>query len=143
MVESHLVAGAQKFSAGKDDPANLAYGQSITDACIGWEDSVGVLQVLRRGGAGAAPDGQGLTGARTAAAAPGRDARHTDCRRQRASPVKRDGVGKPTPIAGVSLGTGSAVNLCRRRPAPMPMNAVTAAETPCLEPWSRSSTSSG
>jgi phospho-2-dehydro-3-deoxyheptonate aldolase len=36
MVESHLVAGAQKFSAGKDDPAKLTYGQSITDACIGW-----------------------------------------------------------------------------------------------------------
>ena len=46
MVESHLVAGAQKFSAGKDDPAKLAYGQSITDACIGWDDSLTVLQVL-------------------------------------------------------------------------------------------------
>jgi 3-deoxy-7-phosphoheptulonate synthase len=43
MVESHLTAGAQKFSPGKDNPAKLAYGQSITDACIGWEDSVGVL----------------------------------------------------------------------------------------------------
>ncbi|HSC86136.1 MAG TPA: 3-deoxy-7-phosphoheptulonate synthase [Polyangiaceae bacterium] len=46
MVESHLTAGAQKFSAGKDDPSKLAYGQSITDACIGWDDSTGVLQVL-------------------------------------------------------------------------------------------------
>ncbi len=46
MVESHLVAGAQKFSAGKDDPAKLAYGQSITDACIGWEHSLEVLEVL-------------------------------------------------------------------------------------------------
>jgi 3-deoxy-7-phosphoheptulonate synthase len=46
MVESHLNGGAQKFSAGKDDPAQLAYGQSITDACIGWDDSLGVLQVL-------------------------------------------------------------------------------------------------
>ena len=46
MVESHLNAGAQKFSAGKDDPAKLAYGQSITDACIGWDDSLTVLQVL-------------------------------------------------------------------------------------------------
>jgi len=46
MVESHLVAGAQKFSAGQDDPAQLAYGQSITDACIGWDDSVGVLATL-------------------------------------------------------------------------------------------------
>jgi 3-deoxy-7-phosphoheptulonate synthase len=46
MVESHLVAGAQKFSAGKDDPALLNYGQSITDACIGWEHSLEVLDVL-------------------------------------------------------------------------------------------------
>jgi 3-deoxy-7-phosphoheptulonate synthase len=46
MVESHLNAGAQKFSAGKDDAAKLAYGQSITDACIGWDDSVAVLQTL-------------------------------------------------------------------------------------------------
>jgi 3-deoxy-7-phosphoheptulonate synthase len=46
MVESHLNAGAQKFSAGKDDPAQLAYGQSITDACIGWNDSLTVLDVL-------------------------------------------------------------------------------------------------
>ena len=46
MVESHLQAGAQKFSPGQDDPARLVYGQSITDACIGWDDSVGVLQIL-------------------------------------------------------------------------------------------------
>jgi 3-deoxy-7-phosphoheptulonate synthase len=48
MVESHLQAGAQKFSAGKDDPARLAYGQSITDACIGWDDSLTVLDVLHQ-----------------------------------------------------------------------------------------------
>jgi 3-deoxy-7-phosphoheptulonate synthase len=46
MVESHLHAGAQKFTAGKDDPAALEYGKSITDACIGWDDSVAVLDVL-------------------------------------------------------------------------------------------------
>jgi 3-deoxy-7-phosphoheptulonate synthase len=46
MVESHLNDGAQKFSPGKDDPARLAYGQSITDACIGWDDSQRALQVL-------------------------------------------------------------------------------------------------
>ena len=46
MVESHLSDGAQKFSPGKDDPAQLHYGQSITDACIGWDDSLGVLQTL-------------------------------------------------------------------------------------------------
>jgi len=46
MVESHLHAGAQKFSPGKDDPAKLHYGQSITDACIGWEHSLLVLGEL-------------------------------------------------------------------------------------------------
>ena len=46
MVESHLEGGAQKFSPGKDDPAQLTYGQSITDACIGWNDSVAVLDGL-------------------------------------------------------------------------------------------------
>jgi 3-deoxy-7-phosphoheptulonate synthase len=46
MVESHLEAGAQKFTPGKDDPAKLAYGQSITDACLGWGDSLKVLDVL-------------------------------------------------------------------------------------------------
>lgn len=46
MVESHLNAGAQKFSAGKDDPAKLEYGKSITDACIGWDDSLTVLEIL-------------------------------------------------------------------------------------------------
>jgi 3-deoxy-7-phosphoheptulonate synthase len=46
MVESHLQAGAQKFSAGKDDPSKLEYGRSITDACIGWDHSLEVLSVL-------------------------------------------------------------------------------------------------
>ena len=46
MVESHLVAGAQKFTPGKDDSSKLAYGQSITDACIGWDDSLTVLEEL-------------------------------------------------------------------------------------------------
>jgi 3-deoxy-7-phosphoheptulonate synthase len=46
MVESHLQAGAQKFVAGTDDPAQLVYGQSITDACLGWSDSVQVLETL-------------------------------------------------------------------------------------------------
>ncbi len=46
MVESHLKAGAQKFSPGKDDATELVYGQSITDACIGWEDSLTMLDVL-------------------------------------------------------------------------------------------------
>ncbi|RTL38619.1 MAG: 3-deoxy-7-phosphoheptulonate synthase [Burkholderiales bacterium] len=46
MVESHLHDGAQKFTPGKDDPAKLAYGKSITDACLGWDDSLAVLEVL-------------------------------------------------------------------------------------------------
>ena len=46
MVESHLQAGAQKFSPGKDDASKLHYGQSITDPCIGWEHSLQVLDVL-------------------------------------------------------------------------------------------------
>ena len=46
MIESHLQPGAQKFSAGKDDPARLEPGKSITDACIGWDDSVALLEVL-------------------------------------------------------------------------------------------------
>ncbi|HBD38792.1 MAG TPA: 3-deoxy-7-phosphoheptulonate synthase, partial [Cupriavidus sp.] len=46
MVESHLVPGAQKFTPGEHNPSVLTYGQSITDACIGWEDSVTVLELL-------------------------------------------------------------------------------------------------
>ena len=46
MVESHLQAGAQKFTPGKDDAARLDYGKSITDACLGWDDSIKSLAVL-------------------------------------------------------------------------------------------------
>ena len=35
MIESHLVAGNQKVVAGE----KLTYGQSITDGCIGWEET--------------------------------------------------------------------------------------------------------
>lgn len=42
MIESHLVAGRQDLVPGKP----LVYGQSITDACLGWEDSVQVLERL-------------------------------------------------------------------------------------------------
>ncbi len=42
MVESFLVAGRQELT----DPSRLVYGQSITDACIGWEDTVLVLEGL-------------------------------------------------------------------------------------------------
>ena len=46
MVESHLQAGAQKFTPGKDDASKLEYGKSITDACLGWDDSLESLEVL-------------------------------------------------------------------------------------------------
>lgn len=46
MVESHLSAGAQKFTPGKDDAGKLEYGKSITDACLGWDHSLQVLDVL-------------------------------------------------------------------------------------------------
>jgi len=46
MVESHLQAGAQKFTPGKDDSTRLEYGKSITDACLGWDDSIKTLELL-------------------------------------------------------------------------------------------------
>ncbi|MBM3373306.1 MAG: 3-deoxy-7-phosphoheptulonate synthase AroG [Betaproteobacteria bacterium] len=45
MVESHLKAGRQDLVPGK----LLAYGVSITDGCIGWEESRGVLEDLAEG----------------------------------------------------------------------------------------------
>ena len=49
MVESHLQDGAQKFTPGKDKVSKLEYGKSITDACIGWESSMRVLDILSEG----------------------------------------------------------------------------------------------
>ena len=46
MVESHLCGGAQKFSPGRDNPADLEYGKSITDACLDWDASKQLLEVL-------------------------------------------------------------------------------------------------
>ena len=42
MIESHLVEGRQDIEPG----VKLNYGQSITDACIGWEDSEILLREL-------------------------------------------------------------------------------------------------
>jgi 3-deoxy-7-phosphoheptulonate synthase len=42
MLESNLVAGAQKLEIGKP----LVYGQSITDACIGWDTTLELLREL-------------------------------------------------------------------------------------------------
>lgn len=44
MIESHLKAGRQDVQTGKE----LDYGQSITDACIGWDDSVPLLEKLAK-----------------------------------------------------------------------------------------------
>ena len=42
MIESHLVGGNQDLTSGKP----LVYGQSITDACLAWDDSVPLLEML-------------------------------------------------------------------------------------------------
>ncbi|ASU82795.1 3-deoxy-7-phosphoheptulonate synthase [Nocardiopsis gilva YIM 90087] len=42
MLESNLIEGAQKLH----DPADLTYGQSITDKCMSWETTEGVLSGL-------------------------------------------------------------------------------------------------
>ena len=42
MVESHLVEGRQEIGPRE----SMCYGQSVTDACIGWDDSVEVLRGL-------------------------------------------------------------------------------------------------
>jgi 3-deoxy-7-phosphoheptulonate synthase len=44
MLESNLIAGAQKLQKGKP----LTYGQSITDACLGWDDTLHALHELAR-----------------------------------------------------------------------------------------------
>jgi 3-deoxy-7-phosphoheptulonate synthase len=49
MIESHLQPGAQKFTPGKDKVEGLVYGQSITDACLSWDDSLEALQALDMG----------------------------------------------------------------------------------------------
>ncbi len=42
MIESNLVAGAQKLDAGKP----LVYGQSVTDGCIDWAETRRLLEEL-------------------------------------------------------------------------------------------------
>jgi 3-deoxy-7-phosphoheptulonate synthase len=48
MIESHLNAGRQDLAPGKG-PETLTYGQSITDPCLGWDDSVKLLERLAAG----------------------------------------------------------------------------------------------
>src|SRR5688572_29708733 len=42
MIESHLKAGRQDLMPGKE----LVYGLSITDACVGWEDTGKLVEDL-------------------------------------------------------------------------------------------------
>ncbi len=42
MIESNLLAGKQSLDAKNQ----LVYGQSITDACVGWEESLNILDLL-------------------------------------------------------------------------------------------------
>ena len=42
MIESHLVEGRQDLVPGRP----LVFGQSVTDPCLGWEDSAGALETL-------------------------------------------------------------------------------------------------
>ncbi|MDP6449592.1 MAG: 3-deoxy-7-phosphoheptulonate synthase, partial [Lentisphaeria bacterium] len=42
MLESNLLGGSQPLN----DPSKLVYGQSITDACISWEQTVPILDEL-------------------------------------------------------------------------------------------------
>ena len=52
MLESHLVEGRQDLPknslAGESVLDKLTYGQSITDACIGWDSTVKVLDSLAK-----------------------------------------------------------------------------------------------
>ena len=45
MLESNLVAGAQKLT----DRKHLVYGQSITDPCMGWDETLVLLRELAAG----------------------------------------------------------------------------------------------
>ena len=43
LLESHLFEGRQEITQGRE---GLTYGQSVTDGCIGWEQTVQVLDEL-------------------------------------------------------------------------------------------------
>lgn len=44
MIESHLVGGRQDIVPGKE----LTYGQSVTDACLPWDNSEDLLEILAK-----------------------------------------------------------------------------------------------
>jgi 3-deoxy-7-phosphoheptulonate synthase len=45
MIESHLIEGRQDLVPERP----LEYGKSITDACLGWDDSLAALEILAQG----------------------------------------------------------------------------------------------
>ena len=47
MLESNLLEGRQDIPAA--GPAGLKYGQSVTDACMSWDQTVPALDALRKG----------------------------------------------------------------------------------------------
>ena len=52
MVESNINPGSQKVG---DDPSQLEYGVSITDACIGWTETEDLLKWAHEKAADSAP----------------------------------------------------------------------------------------
>ncbi|MDE2148524.1 MAG: 3-deoxy-7-phosphoheptulonate synthase [Gammaproteobacteria bacterium] len=44
MIESHLLEGRQDLRPADE----MVFGQSVTDACLGWDDSAGLLHALAR-----------------------------------------------------------------------------------------------
>ena len=58
MIESFLTAGRQDLVLGSRD--RLAYGQSVTDACVGWGQTVRLIELLAE-----AADGSGASSADT------------------------------------------------------------------------------
>jgi 3-deoxy-7-phosphoheptulonate synthase len=44
MIESHLIGGRQDVRTGEA----LTYGQSVTDACLAWDDTLPVLDDLAK-----------------------------------------------------------------------------------------------
>lgn len=48
MIESNLLPGSQTFIPGKTDPKKLQHGVSITDACIGWDETKQLIRAVYR-----------------------------------------------------------------------------------------------
>ena len=48
MIESNLVEGKQSEPKAGQTKAELVYGQSITDGCVGWDTTVDLLTKLNQ-----------------------------------------------------------------------------------------------